>query len=283
MIRRTTTNLRPLYRKLFLKLWRLTKRYPNAHLSADTATLRKIPLTPHRAHIRPSASDLARVSEFSSEIYISRNYLHQAIARQKPRLLLDIGANIGLSTLAVLSEFPSLTKIVGIEAEEENWKVLKKNYQLWSTKYPDVEFVPIHAIASADEDIAYSSSKLSESSEYTASGTFKFVPADDEVDKNTPLIERRAITIDSLLENIEGGGGAICKLDIEGGEQYLLAENTEWLSEISLFSVEVHDRYDPSLLHSSQNLLSALHKFDFAIVPEKDILHCYARKFLTEG
>jgi FkbM family methyltransferase len=269
--------------KARLVVLRATKRNPNDHLSGDCARLSKIPFTNKRVFIRPAVSDLKRISEYVSGIYFNKNYLHDAVLKSKPSLLIDIGGNIGLSSLSLLSEFPTLKKIVAIEAEYENWKVLKRNFDLWSLNFPNVEFIAIHGIASSRANAAFAVSKLSDSPDITASGTFKFTPqksVETEVSNSTSV---KSVTINSLLEihKSPNSGSVICKIDIEGGEQFLLSENTEWLSRISFLTIEVHDKYDEELINSSTALCNAIVEHNFSIMPEKDILHCYSRKLFS--
>jgi hypothetical protein len=70
----------------------------------------------------------------------------------------------------------------------------------------------------------------------------------------------------------------ILKVDIEGGEEELFSENTDWLKDIAFLTIEIHDRF--GRVNLSRALLKCLAKYDFAIYPCDDILHCYNRRIL---
>ena len=52
----------------------------------------------------------------------------------------------------------------------------------------------------------------------------------------------------------------IVKIDIEGGEEQLMASNTNWLKDCSLMAIEIHDRCHPAMYNSSTNVINALSK-----------------------
>ena len=70
------------------------------------------------------------------------------------------------------------------------------------------------------------------------------------------------------------------KMDIEGGEEYLLSKNTEWLNRCSYLMTEIHDDYHPSLINASKNLIKVLNQEDFAISASNKCLYCYNKKKL---
>lgn len=266
-------------KKLYSVVWRKCHPYPNEHLSAETARLKKIPFSSHRVFVRPSASDITRVVEFFSNIYVAQNYLNEAIRDNAPAVLVDVGANIGLSSLALISEFPTIKTVFGIEAEAENWGVLSRNYEFWAKMHPQIDFVPIHGIASSRRDVSFSRASLHDKhGRLTASGTFMFKPTSESTDNDGGRDE--VVLIEELLARKGAEGGVVCKIDIEGGEQYLFEESCDWLSRVGFMTIEVHDRYDRELLSSSKGLIRKINEYDFAVVPEKDVLHCYARSIV---
>ena len=90
----------------------------------------------------------------------------------------------------------------------------------------------------------------------------------------------KSVSLNDLFLDFKEGHKAIVKIDIEGGEEHLLQDNTDWVSSIIYMTAEVHDRFHPVMLNSSKNLLRVLSENDFAIAAEKDVLHCYSRKHL---
>lgn len=274
-----TSKLYRIFRKIYFILWsKAFFRMGNSHLPAQTARKRRIPFMGRTAFLRPSESDAARVSELISGIYFVHSYLHNNLKSIGPTVLLDIGANIGLSSLSLMEEFPSIKTVIAVEAEKENYNVLKKNFRLWAQLNDGVSLDAIHGICSSSSShrMMELSSIAEVTNSNTASGTFRF-DVIHEVSPDTKATESNAIAISEIIENIDESATIIVKIDIEGGEEYLFAEANDWVRRVAFITIEMHDRYDESLNGSSTNFIKTLANHDFAIVPEKDVLHCYRR------
>lgn len=270
----------------------LRPRKPNQHLPASAARLEKIQ-NGISAYIRPSFSDEARLHEFNASIYVSRNELTKKVVDSNPSVIIDIGANIGLSSLSLSLAFPSVTKAIGVEAEFENHAILAKNYELWSqakSRGLDINkkyFEPIYAVASDKSENLSESLIISRlDGGVSLSGTFRFTEAVDGKKSlaNSNLTEhttfsRRKICLNDLFEkNVNSDEFAVLKVDIEGGEHELFRGDCSWLAKTVYLTVEIHDRF--GLPHSSRNIIRSILDYDFAVVPGTDVLHCYNRKLL---
>ena len=155
--------------------------------------------------------------------------------------------------------------------------ILEKNFQLWSKKTKNTQFHPIHAVATHDSKLTFTqTNSLTElNGKGTASGTFRFTESKKNISNETQVLTSISMSeIFNLLQNKEN---VIVKIDIEGGEEHLMASNTNWLKDCSLMTIEIHDRCHPEMYNSSTNVINALSKANFAIVPTKDILICYNR------
>lgn len=247
--------------------------YPNTHMPASEGVLETLPDEISKAFVRPSYSDRARVEEFVKSIYVTDCYLHERLKAGKPRTIVDVGANIGLSALSLLNEFPTVCHVIGIEAEAENAAMLKRNFDLWQSMFENVRFEAIHAIATGEKGRSFAMSRLGEdNATTTASGTFRFTPiADQAGTSRDPAVE--SVTLHDLMASLDGP--IICKMDIEGGEQFIFDADSSWLAKVEFFTAEVHDRFGPEFINSSAGMIRALG--DFAIVPQRDVLHCYRR------
>lgn len=255
---------------------------PNKHLSADTAKLLKLQQMDLNVFARPSISDKARLQEFQNQIYVAENYLTEQLYKSRPQVLIDLGANIGTSSASIARHFESITKVIGIEADLENFRVLQANYSLWESECKTRQYIPINAIASAhcDDQIVQEASLFELGNiNASASGTFRFSLSNE---KSIPITGQSSVLgLSTLVSNLDPTIGIICKIDIEGGEQRLFETHTDWVSHVSYMTIEIHDRFDQALSRSSKNLLKILYDLDFAVVPEKDILHCYSRPLLN--
>ena len=195
----------------------------------------------------------------------------------KPTILIDIGANIGLSSLSLVEEFASIKKVIAIEAEEENFGVLACNFRYWQKKFNNTVFEPIHAVATSDANLKMTKqASLAElTGKNSASGTFRFDA--NSGDASLEGDELITISIKDLFKDFSDSETIIVKIDIEGGEEYLMSKNTEWVKATSFITMEIHDRFHPVMLNSSTNSIKALCEGNFAITPSNDVLHCYNR------
>lgn len=251
--------------------------FENHHLSAETAKIVNVGKR-SQAYLRPSFSDRARVAEYNQEIYLPICTLTDALKAYKPNVLVDIGANIGLSSLALAESIPTLKKVIGVEAEQENFKVLRQNYNLWSGSL-NIDFVSIYGVASANGLPAIVASALPGG--VSASGTFMFANSNTE---NTEPIRRSinfgpSIKVSDMLSHLHPSDKVIVKVDIEGGEQYLFDSSDNWLERIAFLTIELHDRF--GLPNSSRTVFNLLASSNFAVYPREDTLHCYNRKLLS--
>lgn len=271
-----------LFKKIYLRIW-LAKnsKKGNQHLSANYARKIKIPFSEQHCYIRPTISDCARVRENLDSIYHSQNYLNSLVKEKSPILLLDVGANIGLSSLNLVNEFSSIKEILGVEAETYNYEMLRLNYNLFAEQFNrELKFTPIYALASSTSgNFVKEKSSLAEmDGNLSASGTFRYEPSLKIDSTKDNLLHTYSIS--DLIDSYDSSCGIIIKIDIEGGEEYLFESNTDWLQKVLFLTIEIHDRYNSELLYSSKNFLINIVKHNFAIVPGNDIIHCYNRSLL---
>jgi len=143
-----------------------------------------------------------------------------------PRVIVDGGANIGMTTLFFSQKYPR-AKIVAIEPESSNFEILKKNCSGLSN------VVLIHAaLWPTDQDLVIQDPTLE-----------KWAFSVD-VKKNGSGSELvRAVTVPALLRQLGIEYIDILKLDIEGAERELFKEGTEsWLGSVGQIIIELHDR-----------------------------------------
>lgn len=273
-----------------INLFQRDEELVNLHMAATSAQKYKLSsgLTVYK---RPSFSDHARVHEFETSIYSVDADLFDKVKFLNPQLLVDIGANIGLSSLALATQFPSVVSVVGVEAERENYLVLEQNYKLWEETLPhlngyskSITFSPVYAIATSNNvNQTFSIGKLPGG--LSASGTFTFSQTQDihdqsSVPENSQVqFSNDTVSLNSIFDNhLDSGHYAVVKVDIEGGESELFSDTASWLSKTVFMTAEIHDCM--GVPNSSRNLLNKLAQYDFAIIPREDVLHCFNRKLL---
>jgi FkbM family methyltransferase len=257
-------------------------RRGNLHLTAESARKFRLPFSSSEAYLRQSESDAGRVGEFLEKIYQKDSYLHEALVNSSPSVLIDVGANIGLSTLSLIGAFPSIKRVIAIEAEKENYRMLERNFRLWERHFKDIEFQPIFAVATHDVNVGVSQSdSLADlTGNNSASGTFRFVCSSvEEASSNGDACQ--VVSVNDIIADIPLSENLIAKVDIEGGEEYLFSDNTSWVDRCTFITMEMHDRFHPTLLNSSKNTIAVLSECDFAIAASEDVLYCYKRDLIS--
>lgn len=194
-----------------------------------------------RLMIVKQGSQLIRVysRELGQEITLRRNTSDLEVAMQilenrdyainvdfEPRLIVDAGANIGISSLFFAKRFPSAT-IHAIEPDPENFDLLRANCR----GVPNI--VP-HQAALWPRRTALSV-KDAKAEKWMFS--FRESPGNG-------LTE--AITMSDVIQLAQPGVVDILKLDIEGGEKELFSNGaSKWLPLVKIIIIELHDRYVP--------------------------------------
>ena len=270
------------YRSAYLKIWySLHNTNGNVHLSSEKKKKLKIPFYNFELFARKTNSDLRRILDFYEERqYSSKSYLHKKLIEANLTTLIDIGANIGTSSLKIVDTFKSIKNVIAIEANYENFNILQSNFELWSKKHDQIKFNPKYGIATYSSDLSMSEDKsiADLAKKGTKSGTFRFkINKHNNFNKNHP----KCISIDEIIKKLDPNQKIFVKIDIEGGEDYLLSKNTDWIKDVSFLVIEIHDRYHQELINSSKNVLNLLNENDFAIIPELNLLKCYNRNLFN--
>jgi len=148
------------------------------------------------------------------------------IGLKNPQVIIDGGANIGLFTLQMKSKFPD-TKIICIEPDPENFKMLKEN----TAAYKDV-FCENCGIWNKD-------TRLKVYDKYDM-GKWGMVVEEDLLDGSIP-----AVSINAILRKYDIAYIDILKLDIETSEKQVFSDNFEdWLPKVKTIIIELHDHID---------------------------------------
>lgn len=147
-----------------------------------------------------------------------------------PRFIIDCGANIGLSAVYFANRFPTAT-IVAVEPDLNNFNFLKIN----TASYPNV-----HCLQKAIWPYA---TKM----ELIDLGTGNW-GLQTKISLNEKENTIDAVTIDEIISNWNISKIDLLKIDIEGAEKELFAENYEnWLDITEVLAIELHDFLDHSI------------------------------------
>lgn len=176
----------------------------------------------HPIVLRPGTSDVPLLYHiFGEEEYNVK-------PKKEPTFIIDAGANVGFTAIYFANKFPQ-ARIIAIEPEESNFKLLQKNTEA----YPNVRCIKA--------GLWNSNAKLRITNlEKNSKWGFQVEEVDDDGPDTC-----QAISINDLLAEEKKKEIDIAKIDIEGSEKELFNKNTQWLSKTNLIVIEFHDRMKP--------------------------------------
>lgn len=185
---------------------------------------------------------------------------HRLVSANRPPLIIDAGANIGLSALFFHRLFPQ-ARILCIEPDADNLDLLRTN----TAPLGDRVEVLQGAVWDRQEqlrilDPAAGSSAIEVSTSTAARG-------------NTVTVH----TIDELLARHPGHKPFIIKLDIEGAQEFLFRSNTAWIDRFDLIILELDDWQFP-WRGTGRSFFRAIAPYDVDYVIRGESLFCFRHR-----
>lgn len=150
---------------------------------------------------------------------------------QPPRVIVDAGANIGLSAVYFANRYPAAS-ILAIEPEAANYGLLCKNV----AAYPQI--VPIRA---ALWDVPTTAALVGQPGLYGAVR----VQMTEQPLPGTGMGEVATVTLTQLMADYQLDYVDLLKMDIEGAEQKVFAAAAPWIGQVNVIIAELHDRLYP--------------------------------------
>ena len=174
------------------------------------------------------------------------------LAVGKVPVIVDAGANIGLSLRAFAAKYP-FAHIVAVEPDVQNMRVLEQNLMAAGGNHTAV----LGGIASQSGHcrvVSFERGSAGLQTEYC--------------DADHPGAVR-ALTVEECVAMIPDGEPWIVKLDIEGAQDELFSTRTDWVGTADLILLELDDWAFP-WSGSSVNFFRALaeHRFDYLLSEE---------------
>lgn len=203
-------------------------------------------------YIRNNTSDIG----VFKQILLKQDY-HLNI-RFKPKVIFDLGANIGLAAVYFKNKYP-WSEIISIEPEASNFKMLRKNTEYYS------------GIKCYQAGIWNKNTNLIIKNIGNDKWGFMVEEANDSTVETIKALSIEALMKDSGINEID-----ILKIDIEGSEKELFEKNYEyWLSRTKVIIIELHDHLRAG---SSKAFFKALDKYDFSLSRRGENLIIYLNK-----
>jgi FkbM family methyltransferase len=195
-------------------LYRVLKLWPNLKRHTGTRTIR---LDGAAITYRVDRGDIQGIREvWFDEVY-------RVPAGDPPRTVLDLGANIGLTTVWLATRY-GCDRVIAVEPDPDNSALVRRNMEANSINGEVVE-----AAVGPDDGYAW----------FARSGQSNLGSLSSQEDDHSIQVKTR--TPASLLREHGLAEVDLCKLDIEGGEQELLVDSdTSWLKSVRSLLMEIH-------------------------------------------
>lgn len=173
------------------------------------------------------------------EVFIDEEY--DFTVPGEPKTIFDIGANVGYTSIYFSHRYPG-ARIIAVEPDASNIGVLRRNVGA----NPQIEVV--------EAGIWHHNARLTLANQGANTSDFQF----REAGPDEPGI--KAVTVEDLLQLADADWIDILKIDIEGAEKELFAENTGWLGRVGTLVIELHDRFKPGCRDS---FMAAVSRYGF--------------------
>jgi FkbM family methyltransferase len=183
-----------------------------------------VTLTPpgasHPVSVRLGTSDISTYRE----VFIQQAY--RLDLRTPPRVLVDAGANIGLTSVYFASRYPG-ARILAIEPEASNAALLTAN----AAPYPTVTVI---RGAVWNENVPI---------DVTDPGLGKWGFRTRTTGNGHGSQQVQGMTIDALMRAQGVDFIDVLKVDVEGAEREIFADPSAWIDRVGVIVIELHDRF----------------------------------------
>lgn len=187
------------------------------------------------------------------QVFLAKSY--EIFYGIEPKVIIDCGANIGLSAIYFKNRFPE-AKIIAIEPEISNFELLKKNTE----KYNNI-FCIKSGVWNKSTNLVIKD---------RSNGNWGFVIEEANC-KSSDTIP--AVSINEIIDDYKINQIDILKIDIEGSEKELFESNFEnWLKITKILIIELHDGLRTG---ASKSFFEAVSKYDFHISRKNENLIFY--------
>lgn len=172
--------------------------------------------------------DLQRHSDYSAfyQVLVENSYSHLLDGIRPGDIVLDAGANIGIFTVLASILVGDRGKVVSIEPDPENLKILKRNITI--NGLMNVKVVERALYNCSDMEI-----------ELTINGVMSKIKT-SETSSHFRYVRVKTIAFDDLVNQLEITP-SILKMDIEGAERYALQNADKTLEGLREIEAEIHD------------------------------------------
>ena len=152
-----------------------------------------------------------------------------------PRRILDLGANIGMGTLHLHTQFPD-AEFICVEPDPRNIALLKRNLEANGVRASIVQ-AAAGATAGALQ-LRYGKNPTCSALETSPMHDLK------------ECVTVKLMTVTEMLDDADWDKVDIVKIDIEGTEDELLSIHSKWLQRVGVLILEIHPNTTPEQIES---------------------------------
>lgn len=183
----------------------------------------------------------ARTSDLSVFHQVFLRTDHDIDCGFEPKIILDLGANIGLSSIFFSLKYPN-AKIIAVEPDRENYELMKLNTHNFKNIHPLQAGVwnreAFLRVVNGDQ----------------GAWSIRVVEEPDEEKSDC-----KGLSINLIMDLFDFKTIDIVKMDIEGAEVEVLGDlvsAAQWAPKVKLFMVELHDRFRPGCSDALSHYIS---------------------------
>jgi FkbM family methyltransferase len=193
--------------------------------SAPVVMTVAVPGVLHPVYLRARTTDVSLCREiFLNDAYDSDFF---EPPQSVSRVIIDAGANVGLSAVFYANRFPN-ARIIAIEPEPSNYEMLKRNVVPYSNVTPVQaalwkENGPLRLFDTGGGNTAF---QVGETNQLSATEERGVV---------------QAITLEKLMGRFGIAYIDYLKMDVEGAEKEIFEHAAPWIDRVGTIAVELHD------------------------------------------
>lgn len=186
------------------------------------------------------------------EIFQNKIYNIKRVTQNRGHII-DLGANIGLTSLYFSGVYGSTNPIISVEPSRQNNKLLELNLDL----YTHITTIPT-AVSNTDGVASFYDDGLGYNSKLDDSGDSTY---------EISTISMATLISNQNIEEIE-----VLKIDIEGAEEVLFEGDIDWLRIVKNVIIEIHN---PDFVDT---LAQVLMHYGLKFVEKRDSVYLYSKR-----
>jgi FkbM family methyltransferase len=179
----------------------------------------------HPVYLRVRTTDIG----VCGEVLVRR--LYNCEFHSAPALIVDAGANIGLTSVFFANKYPD-ARIVAIEPEASNFRMLQKN----TAPYPNIKTMKA-ALWNENCELELFDPEEGHSAFQMRRGSSSGGMA--------PSNRVQARTVDEIMSELGISSIDLLKVDIEGAEKEVFTDPRRWIDRVGTIAIELHPSMRP--------------------------------------